>query len=56
MHISAPINHINNHIIKIYNEYIYTIIIIKIFTFFSLHCIKMSTKNINFNTKKIKKS
>ena len=51
MHINTPINHINKqqsmHVYHTYFKMIFTVIKMSI---------KMSTKNINFDNKKIKKS
>ena len=50
------INQINKHKAKIYDQCMYTLITIKKNYIFPLNSIKMSTKNINFGNKKIKKS
>ena len=58
MHINTPIIHVNKHTIKIYNQYMYTIIIIKIFYFFSLIYKNERKKNLDDKvtfTKKKKK-
>ena len=49
-------NQINKHKVKMHNHRAYTFTIIKKIYFFSLMHIRMSTKNINFEDKKIKKS
>ena len=47
MHINTLIIHVNKHTIKIYNQYMYTIIIIKIFYFFSLIYKNERKKNLD---------
>ena len=51
------INQISKHTVKIYNQCMYTqIIIIKKKYFFSSLSLRMSVNRINFDNKKIKKS
>ena len=55
INIFAVINQINKHKANIYNQCMYTLIIIKKNHFFSLQSIRMSGNKINFDDKKIQK-